>query len=88
MTCPAGEVRGEDCDPCVCGGLRKLYEVPRRSVIMVYGQKFAFCRLDGMYSLCYNESGEIVHIYASEEVEVLESESYSELISTILNDEG
>lgn len=63
----------------------KLYEVPRNSIIRVVGGVFGppgapevdqgevvqFYHVDGMYSYCKNEYGDIVHVPAWQEVEVL-----------------
>jgi len=53
--------------------IRKLHEVPRQSVIRVMGleNQFIFDHIDGMYSVCYDESGDLCHIAAFTEVEVL-----------------
>ncbi len=62
----------------------KLYEVPRNSKIVVMdniktppasipieeGDIFQFHRIDGMYSYCKNENGDVVHLVAWAEVEV------------------
>lgn len=48
----------------------KLYEVPNRTWIIAYGVKLFFEHIDGMYSLCWDEGGNMVHISASAEVEI------------------
>ena len=67
----------------------KLYEVPRNTWVRVRndahippahrefedGERIFFDHLDGMYSFCHDEHGNIVHLYASSEVEVDDSSS-------------
>lgn len=59
----------------------KLYEVPRNSKIKIKFDEsdaengeivLAFSHVDGMYSLCFDETGHPVHIAAWTEVEVIE----------------
>lgn len=64
----------------------KLYDVPRNSKIVVMGniktppasipiQKgdvLQFHHIDGMYSYCKNENGDVVHLLASAEVEIID----------------
>ena len=50
----------------------KLYEVPPRTWIKIAGEKIFFDHLDGMYSYCLDEGGNVVHISANAEVELLE----------------
>jgi antirestriction protein len=64
----------------------KLYDVPRNSKIRVLqeqqgppgvegfieGETLIFHHIDGMYSVCTDETGDIYHISASEEVEIKE----------------
>jgi len=51
----------------------KLYDVPRNSMIVLSnGLELKFHHIDGMYSLCTNEEGNVYHIGASEEVTVKE----------------
>jgi|LauGreDrversion4_2_1035121.scaffolds.fasta_scaffold10300_2 hypothetical protein len=63
----------------------KLYDVPRNSRIKIIGdikvplaaskltegQELNFRSIDGMYSYCTTDSGEVVHLVAWAEVEVL-----------------
>jgi len=50
----------------------KLYNVPRNSKIMLSdGVVLLFHHIDGMYSVCTDENGDIYHISASEEVTVM-----------------
>lgn len=63
----------------------KLYDVPRNSIIRVKedyegppgapsilaGDVLKFSHIDGMYSLCMTQTGQIVHLEAWAEVEVL-----------------
>ena len=53
----------------------KLYEVPPRTWIKIAGEKIFFDHLDGMYSYCLDEGGNVVHINANAEVEVIENDS-------------
>ena len=49
----------------------KLYNVPRNSKIMLSnGVVLLFHHIDGMYSVCTDENGDIYHISASEEVTI------------------
>ena len=54
----------------------KLYEVPKRTWIMVDGEKIFFDHIDGMYSYCLDEGGNVVHISASAEVEIMGEKAY------------
>ena len=51
--------------------MMKLYEVPPRTWIKIDGEKIFFDHLDGMYSYCLDEGGNVVHINASADVELL-----------------
>ena len=53
----------------------KLYQVKPKSWIKIDGEKIFFDHLDGMYSYCLDEGGNVVHINASAEVEVIEHDS-------------
>jgi len=49
----------------------KLYDVPRNSmVVLKNGLELKFHHIDGMYSVCTDEEGNVYHIGASEEVNV------------------
>ncbi len=65
----------------------KLYEVPRNSRIRVLSETVEsppcslsaeknevldFAHVDGMYSLCYRGDGEIVHLSALTDVEIVD----------------
>ena len=51
----------------------KLYNVPRNSIIVLSdGLELNFHHIDGMYSVCTDEAGDIYHISAFEEVEIKE----------------
>jgi antirestriction protein len=51
----------------------KLYNVPKDSMIVLSGGLvLKFHHIDGMYSVCTDEAGDIYHISASEEVEIQE----------------
>jgi hypothetical protein len=52
--------------------IMKLYEVPRKSYIMLEGNQYWFDHIDGMYSFCHDMKGNIVHLAAWTEVEVVE----------------
>ena len=49
----------------------KLYEVPRDSLIQVGDEFLIFHHIDGMYSYCTNEDGDVFHLPAWTEVEVI-----------------
>jgi hypothetical protein len=51
----------------------KLYEVPRNSRIKVIddGEEYNFRSIDGMYSYCTNDKGDVVHIAAWTEVDII-----------------
>ena len=52
----------------------KLYEVPRHSrIVLSNGVELNFKHLDGMYSYCTDDEGNVVHISASAEVTVKEN---------------
>jgi len=47
----------------------KLYDVPRNSRIsLVTGKELNFKRIDGMYSYCTDDDGNVWHIPATTEV--------------------
>jgi len=50
-----------------------LYEVPRNTRVRLTGSSFEFNfhHIDGAYSLCTNDAGEMFHIGASTPVEVV-----------------
>lgn len=70
------------------GNHMKLYEAPRNNRIKIIGdvkvptsssqlivsQELNFHRIDGMYSYCTTDSGEVVHLAAWTEVEVIKTE--------------
>jgi hypothetical protein len=50
----------------------KLYNVPRNTKIKLSdGIVLLFHHIDGMYSVCTDDNGDIFHISASEEVEIV-----------------
>jgi hypothetical protein len=53
----------------------KLYEVPRNTRIRAGNTELDFKHIDGMYSLCYMDNGDIIHLHSSTEVEVIEDET-------------
>lgn len=53
----------------------KLYDVPRDSRIRLDdGMELNFKRIDGMYSLCFTDQNEPVHVAAWTEVAVVKKE--------------
>jgi len=48
----------------------KLYEVKPKQWVKVGGERIYFDHLDGMYSYCLDEGGNVVHIAAWQEVEL------------------
>jgi hypothetical protein len=58
----------------------KLYDIPRHSKIMCElsdGSSFLmFDHLDGMYSFCMSENGNVVHLAGRTELEKQEDGSY------------
>ena len=54
----------------------KLYNVPKNSTIVLkLGIELKFHHIDGMYSVCTDEEGNVYHISAWEEVEVKPKEA-------------
>lgn len=51
----------------------KLYQVPRNTLIRIVetGEQLRFCHIDGMYSLCYDQADNPVHLQAWTEVEIV-----------------
>lgn len=49
----------------------KLFDVPNNSLIRVNNIIIRFHHLDGMYSYCTTKEGQVVHVFAGEEVEVI-----------------
>jgi hypothetical protein len=53
----------------------KLYNVPNNSMVVLNdGLVLKFHHVDGMYSLCTDENGDVYHIAAFEEVEIAKEE--------------
>ena len=53
----------------------KLYDVPRNSRIsMPDGVELNFHHIDGMYSLCTDDDGNVMHLAAWSDVEVVQQE--------------
>jgi len=51
----------------------KLYDVPRNSTIVLQGgEEVEFKHIDGMYSYCLTQEGNVVHLKAWTEVTVKE----------------
>lgn len=57
----------------------KLYDVPRNTRIKWQGEELMFKHIDGMYSYCESKDGNIWHVPAWEEVEVLKKEKQDAL---------
>lgn len=59
---------------------KKLYDVPRNSYIKFANSEnnevYHFHHVDGMYSFCLNKNGEVVHIQAFADVEVVSKEEF------------
>ena len=49
----------------------KLYNVPQYSIIAIDNERFKFYRIDGAYSYCETIKGDLVHISANADVEVV-----------------
>lgn len=54
----------------------KLYELPRKSHFTLEDPEeiFYFEHIDGMYSLCYNDKGEVIHFAAGTEVNPIDKQ--------------
>lgn len=52
---------------------KKLYEVANKSYVrpIKTNEVFFFDHPDGLYSVCYDEAGNLVHLYIAEEVEIV-----------------
>ena len=51
----------------------KLFEVPRNSRIVTEdGREYNFARIDGMYSICTDDEGNVTHLAAWTEVQLKE----------------
>lgn len=54
----------------------KLYDVPRNTRICITDEgkvyEYLFHRLDGMYSYCTDDQGNVVHVAANTDVEIVE----------------
>jgi hypothetical protein len=53
--------------------MTKLYKVPRKTRIKLEGMEFNFYKIDGAYSYCTDDNGNVIHISASADVEILYS---------------
>ena len=50
----------------------KLYEVPRNTKVRIKdGEVYYFDHLAGMYSYCKDKEGQVVHLFAGTEVEIV-----------------
>lgn len=52
----------------------KLYELPRNTWFTIEGERYLFKKLDGAYSICLTEDGQIVRVGASDDVEPEDSD--------------
>lgn len=57
------------------GERMKLYDVPNDSKILVGDTVLTFHHIDGMYSYCVDEHGNVHHIAAWTEVDLIEEKS-------------
>jgi len=80
----ADKLQDGKCKYCVDGCIAcdarvmKLYNVPRNSMIVLKeGIELKFHHIDGAYSVCTDEEGNVYHIGASEEVTVKEKKDES-----------
>lgn len=48
----------------------KLYEVRNNTWVIWNGERIFFMHIDGMYSLCKDEKGDLLHPVAFAEVEI------------------
>jgi hypothetical protein len=53
----------------------KLYKVPRHTLIKISGTDVVvkFHHIDGMYSYCTTPDGQVTHLVASTEVEIIQT---------------
>ena len=51
--------------------LFNLYEVPRGTKVRFMGKDYILEHIDGMYSVCYDAWGNLVHLSANAKVEVV-----------------
>lgn len=49
----------------------KLYKVPRNTRIRFNNREYDFHHIDGMYSYCVDDAGNVIHLSAWEDVEVV-----------------
>ena len=61
----------------------KLHEVPRKTVVDFNGRKVYFDHVDGMYSVCYEEDGTLLHLNCGVWVEPLHDENFDEILTII-----
>ena len=52
-----------------------LYKVPRNTYIQLDGDIYFFHHLDGAYSLCEDMKGNIVHLAAWADVDIIKKET-------------
>ena len=56
----------------------KLYEVPRDTrVVLSDGMEVNFQHIDGMYSYCTDDKGEVIHLAAWTDVEIKDKKDAS-----------
>ena len=52
----------------------KLFEVPRNTRIRLNNHELDFHHIDGMYSYCVDDAGNVIHLPANTEVEIVNTE--------------
>jgi hypothetical protein len=60
--------------------IKKLYELPRDTIIRLDNQLFLFKKIDGMYSICIDTKGLTIHIACYTDVEVVNENDGSWLV--------
>lgn len=53
-----------------------LYQIPRRSTLIVDGEKLDFITIDGLYSHCINKNNEVIHLSVMTQYEKREDGYY------------
>lgn len=76
-----------ECEEKMDKKYTKLYEVPRRTVVDFNGRKIYFDHVDGMYSVCYEEDGTLIHLNCGVWVEILPELEY-DTIEQLIKDKG
>jgi len=55
-----------------------LYDVPRKTWVKCQDQIFFFDHIDGMYSYCEDQNGNVIHPAAFTEVEIIDASEDSD----------